>query len=231
MSCAACFICVNGKMRHRRFRSPTAATSRVHPGALDPAGRPEISLTPSMLASMEKVDATDPRAVREDPVLVWIASHQTTPPPADAQAAPQSDPGTSTEGREDSLRPLGSSDAERSIELPEHVRAMKFAWSEVEVLRPLGTGSFGKVFLAKWRETPVAVKVLVDTRAVMDQMSNPVSQHDSEVLSSVGAPTPTKLVEVRFRHLDNVLAMPFIAIHYSVLSCICIEGPTMPCDG
>lgn len=38
-------------------------------------------------------------------------------------------------------------------------------WSELEIERKVGRGSFGVVYRARWQETPVAVKVLVDRGA------------------------------------------------------------------
>lgn len=37
------------------------------------------------------------------------------------------------------------------------------AWRDLDIVRQIGEGSFGKVYLAKWRETTVAVKVLIST--------------------------------------------------------------------
>jgi serine/threonine protein kinase len=46
-----------------------------------------------------------------------------------------------------------------------HVDAQLWAvnWGDLEITRQIGEGSFGKVYLAKWRETTVAVKVLSNT--------------------------------------------------------------------
>lgn len=35
-------------------------------------------------------------------------------------------------------------------------------WSELQVERLIGHGSFGCVYLARWQETPCAVKVLLN---------------------------------------------------------------------
>ena len=37
------------------------------------------------------------------------------------------------------------------------------AWKDLEIQKQIGEGSFGRVFLAKWRETTVAVKQLTYT--------------------------------------------------------------------
>lgn len=39
-------------------------------------------------------------------------------------------------------------------------------WSELEIERKVGRGSFGVVYRARWQETPVAVKVLIDRGAL-----------------------------------------------------------------
>ena len=40
---------------------------------------------------------------------------------------------------------------------------VQVAWKDLEIQKQIGEGSFGKVFLAKWRETTVAVKLLTYT--------------------------------------------------------------------
>lgn len=45
-------------------------------------------------------------------------------------------------------------------------RRYEVAFAELTVLSIVGEGSFGKVYLARWNETPVALKVLVDREAV-----------------------------------------------------------------
>jgi hypothetical protein len=40
---------------------------------------------------------------------------------------------------------------------------------EVAVERPIGAGSFGRVFVGTWRETPVAIKILVDANALPEE--------------------------------------------------------------
>ena len=43
------------------------------------------------------------------------------------------------------------------------VAAEQVQWKDLEIQKQIGEGSFGKVFLAKWRETTVAVKQLTYT--------------------------------------------------------------------
>lgn len=51
-----------------------------------------------------------------------------------------------------------------------------FEWSELTVLRLIGAGSYGRVYLATWRATPVAAKVLLtddvlsDSAAALEQL-------------------------------------------------------------
>lgn len=51
--------------------------------------------------------------------------------------------------------PLPSS---RRLQLPAAVQQWEVRWEELSVTRAIGRGSFGRVYLATWRETPVAVK-------------------------------------------------------------------------
>lgn len=49
------------------------------------------------------------------------------------------------------------------------VRPWELRWTDFVIRRPLGAGSFGKVYLADLHNTPVAVKVLLDATAGSDQ--------------------------------------------------------------
>ncbi|KAL4520908.1 hypothetical protein Ndes2526B_g00090 [Nannochloris sp. 'desiccata'] len=51
--------------------------------------------------------------------------------------------------------------------IPPSLAPLEFDWSDVEVLKPLGAGSFGAVYLANINHTKMAVKVLVDADAVV----------------------------------------------------------------
>lgn len=46
-------------------------------------------------------------------------------------------------------------------QLRSDARLWQVAWSELNMLRRVGRGSFGSVYLAEWSHTRVAVKVLV----------------------------------------------------------------------
>jgi len=54
--------------------------------------------------------------------------------------------------------------------LPAAVRQWEMRWEELTLVRPIGRGSFGKVYQAVWRGTPIACKLLVDVngRANLD---------------------------------------------------------------
>lgn len=51
--------------------------------------------------------------------------------------------------------------------IPPSLAPLEFDWSDVKVLKPLGAGSFGTVYLANINHTIMAVKVLVDADAVV----------------------------------------------------------------
>lgn len=53
------------------------------------------------------------------------------------------------------------------------VRPWAFDFSELEIMRVLGEGSFGRVYLAKWKETLIAVKILLEEGEPVAVNSNP----------------------------------------------------------
>lgn len=137
-----------------------------------------------------------------DPVLQWIHSRQHK---VEVLSASSSSNGSQSPGSQHHHRlhrtwsPTTEDSAKQSthaVEIPEFLSNLEFSWDEIHVVRSLGVGSFGKVFLAKWNETPVAVKVLLDAR----ELSASAGGHGSGVLSHtsyVAAASPSKLLEVR----------------------------------
>lgn len=61
------------------------------------------------------------------------------------------------------LEPSGALGGSSSgpIELRTHARLWEVQWQELTILRLIGHGSYGSVYLAEWSQTQVAVKVLV----------------------------------------------------------------------
>lgn len=60
---------------------------------------------------------------------------------------------------------------------------------EMQIQKQIGEGSFGKVYLAKWKETTVAVKILTSTSGSSDddfptRLPNPLLQSLEKVLST-----------------------------------------------
>jgi serine/threonine protein kinase len=80
-----------------------------------------------------------------------------------------------------------SAKSSNSSKLSAQMRAWEFSWADVRIEGVLGLGSFGKVFLAQLNEATVAVKVLVDARAVaVDAVGG---AHRTISSSASGAPT------------------------------------------
>ncbi len=67
---------------------------------------------------------------------------------------------------------------------------MQVHMEEMQIQKQIGEGSFGKVYLAKWKETTVAVKILTSTSGSSDddfptRLPNPLLQSLEKVLSHV----------------------------------------------
>ena len=67
-------------------------------------------------------------------------------------------------------------------------------WGDITPVRPIGRGSFGRVYLALWNETPVACKVLVSADAQFNQESLELPEATMKELQSEAA------VMARMRH-------------------------------
>ena len=62
-----------------------------------------------------------------------------------------------------SLSPSASSGVASVVSgpLPVDMQQWEVQWEQIQLERPIGRGSFGKVYLANWNATPVAVKILI----------------------------------------------------------------------
>lgn len=94
-----------------------------------------------------------------DPLLAYIntylASHRSS------ASAPTPHPGSASGGSRGGV----SSGSGTAAGLPTEADMWHLQWDELEVERQVGRGSFGAVYKARWRETAVAVKVLIDKGA------------------------------------------------------------------
>lgn len=91
------------------------------------------------------------RSPASDVVLSFVTSYLGTHPRASSQSAAAA------------LAPEGTNAASssRGIELHTDARLWEVQWPELTILRLIGHGSFGSVYLAEWNQILVAVKVLV----------------------------------------------------------------------
>lgn len=80
-----------------------------------------------------------------DPTLSFVSSYLATCPP------------TTTLSQPTKLAPPGSG----TVELNSNARMWEVPWSELSIMRRIGQGSFGTVYLGEWNQTQVAVKLLV----------------------------------------------------------------------
>ena len=60
-------------------------------------------------------------------------------------------------------------------------------WEDITPIRLIGRGSFGRVYLALWNETPVACKVLINADAEVSQESMELPEATMKELQSEAA--------------------------------------------
>ncbi|KAI3430255.1 hypothetical protein D9Q98_004851 [Chlorella vulgaris] len=101
------------------------------------------------------VAAQQAQSLQEDPMLSWVESQLER----DADTMQPRESGGS-ERASSSRGLLSASVSQRRSGLVD-LQPWQLKYSELKMQRPLGEGSFGKVFLATWNETLVAVKVLL----------------------------------------------------------------------
>lgn len=99
--------------------------------------------------------------------------------------------------------------------------AFEIDFNSLQMGKRIGEGSFGKVYLAKWNETPVAVKVLVDEVTALD--------HHAGALKDFAAPVLQKLQEeaglmASLRHPNVVSFLGFCQLPPCVITEYCSRG-------
>ena len=202
--CAVFFI-----LYRRRKRNAT------HPDGVKviyaPAYDDSLSLkSVTTLALSVNEDGTMSRAnslsAGDDPVLQWIKGAE--------------------ELASDSPTSSGSSgDHSRADMITEFLSNLQFQWDELKLVKSLGCGACGKVYLARWNETAVAVKVILDARDLHNKAPSSPS-YDSRVLSATGiaVASPRRMLEeikitAALRHPNVVQFMGF-----------CLHPPSMAAE-
>lgn len=102
-----------------------------------------------------------------DPVLLYISSYLASHPPS--RPVPlATDPhlgSSSGSSIGNSSGRANSSGSGSALPLSPEMHMWQLQWEELEIERPIGHRSFGAVYRARWQETTVAVKVLIDKGA------------------------------------------------------------------
>ena len=104
------------------------------------------------------------------------------------------------------------------------VSAYAIDFDTLHMGRNIGEGSFGKVYLAVWNETPVAVKVLVDSSSALDRKLD-----DPMRLRRLAAPVLDKLAEeaglmASMRHPNIIQFMGIVSMPPCVVTEFCERG-------
>jgi len=98
-------------------------------------------------------------------------------------------------------------------------------FSALRLGKRIGEGSFGKVYLATWNETPVAVKMLVDESTALDQLGRP----GPAPVRDASSPLLAKLREeaglmASLRHPNIVQFMGLCTLPPCVVTEYCAKG-------
>lgn len=193
--------------------------------------------SPPGASSQQSGGASVVSKLSADPVLRWVMEQAGQPLSAGGKSAEASEgrresgdrsyrSGASTPSSESTSPKSGESmdkalvvgRAERdSGRIPDFLSNLQFSWGELKVARSLGSGAYGKVYLARWNETPVAVKVLLDgsSMAITD--------------GSGHSPSPNRMLEeikitAALRHPNVVQFMGFCLSPPSMAAEYCPRG-------
>ena len=124
---------------------PTQARSDLHDAAVASCRwpTPVLACLPSY-----PIPLCSAYSAASDPLLAFVNSYV------------GSQPAAALHQQQAALTP-GSSGGSGALELRTDARVWEVQWPELTILRAVGHGSFGSVYLAEWNQVPVAVKVLI----------------------------------------------------------------------
>ncbi|KAI3432561.1 hypothetical protein D9Q98_004110 [Chlorella vulgaris] len=182
---------------------------------------------PTQLRSATRSDASALHSRSTDPLLSYIASYMASRP---AQPSSNSgglpSPAVATRNwPADDAPPRGldsggsavtALSATSSSALRADVQQWAVQWSDLQIDRPIGRGSFGWVYLAQWHQTAVAVKVLVNPAEIGAGLELPELTM-SELQKESG-------VMARMRHPNIVSFMGLCALPPCILTEYCSRG-------
>ena len=113
--------------------------------------------------------------------------------------------------------------------IPQHVADFEFQWAQVKTIRPLGSGSFGKVYLAEVNHTAVALKVLIDSEQLKSISSAPQElprMSDSNAVSRASGGSIVREVSIMasVRHPNVVQLIGFCILPPCITLEYCQKG-------
>ncbi|KAL4436932.1 hypothetical protein ABPG75_004071 [Micractinium tetrahymenae] len=172
------------------------------------------------VAASNSRELSTPRSASQDPVLALILRSQAEKRASASQSAsPSAASAAATGGSARSTPKHRPSGSKAGLD----VRVWQFSFSDLEIQKQIGEGSFGRVFLALWRETQVAVKILMNTGMEIEDvddaeraltLSNPVLESLEKEASMMAA----------LRHPNVVAFLGVCADPPSVVTEYCRRG-------
>ncbi|KAL4458293.1 hypothetical protein ABPG75_013158 [Micractinium tetrahymenae] len=150
-------------------------------------------------------------SLESDPVLTFISSRMAT-----LRQQPSGATGLATAASRGSSSALSRS----TSALPEEVRQWAVDWEAIQLERLIGKGSYGRVYLATWNATPVAVKVLISPDG-----SEAESSHELELPADITKQLQEEAVVMsRMRHPNVVSFMGLCTVPPCILTEYCSRG-------
>ncbi|KAI7838582.1 hypothetical protein COHA_007653 [Chlorella ohadii] len=197
-------------------------------GVLDSFLPPEVKLSqalalaaPDSAGSSGPTNAPNSSGNMRDPLLLYISTYLASQP--SSRSAPRALPQHPGSGSGGSGGGVSSSSGGAGQALSPEANMWQLQWGELEIDRQVGRGSFGTVYRARWHETPVAVKVLVDRDASLENAGLELPDEKMRELEDEAA------VMIRMRHPNVVQFLGLCQLPPALVTEYCARGSLYSC--